>query len=42
MDEMLLEEVQEMMENGCGILEVFEYIQDNTDEDPFIYIDALM
>ena len=42
MNEELLEELQEMMDNGCGLLEIFEYIQYNTDEDPGIYIDALM
>ena len=42
MNEELLEELQEMMDNGCGLIEIFEYIQDNTDEDPCIYINALM
>lgn len=42
MDEMLLEEIEEMLENGCGMIEIFEYIQDNTDEDPTAYITALM
>lgn len=42
MDEELLEELSEMIDNGCSMVEVFEYIEDNTDEDPCIYIDALM
>ena len=42
MDEDLLEEIREMIDNGCGTLEIFEYIEDNTDEDPCIYINALI
>ena len=42
MDEELLEELSEMIDNGCSMVEVFEYIEDNTDEDPCIYINALM
>lgn len=42
MNQELLEELQEMMENGCGLLELFEYLQDNTDVDPTAYIIALM
>ena len=42
MNQELIEEIEEMMDNGCGMLEVFEYIQDNTDEDPTAYIMALM
>lgn len=42
MDEELLEELSEMIDNGSSMVEVFEYIEDNTDEDPCIYIDALM
>ena len=38
----LVEELNELIDNGAGMLEVFEYIQDNTDEDPTIYISALM
>ena len=38
----LVEELNELIDNGVGMLEVFEYIQDNTDEDPAIYISALM
>ena len=38
----LVEELNELIDNGAGMLEVFEYIQDNTDEDPAIYIAALM
>ena len=38
----LVEELNELIDNGAGMLEVFEYIQDNTDEDPAIYISALM
>ena len=37
----LVEELNELIDNGAGMLEVFEYIQDNTDEDPTIYISAL-
>ena len=37
----LLEELEEMVENGCGMVEIFEYIEDNTDEDPCIYIHEL-
>lgn len=42
MDEELLEELSEMIDNGCSMVEVFEYIEDNTDEDPTIYINHLM
>lgn len=42
MDNELLETIEEMMENGCGQLEIFEYIQDNTDEDPIKYLLALI
>ena len=38
----LLEELNELIDNGAGMIEVFEYIQDNTDEDPAKYIEALM
>ena len=38
----LVEELNELIDNGAGMLEVFEYIQDNIDEDPTIYISALM
>ena len=38
----LVEELNELIDNGAGMLEVFEYIQDNTDEDSAIYISALM
>ena len=38
----LLEEINELIDNGAGMIEVFEYIQDNTDEDPAKYIEALM
>ena len=42
MDEELLEELSEMIDNGSSMIEVFEYIEDNTDEDPTAYIFALM
>lgn len=42
MDEELLEELSEMIDNGASMVEVFEYIEDNTDEDPTIYINHLM
>ena len=38
----LLEEINELIDNGAGMIEIFEYIQDNTDEDPTKYIKALM
>ena len=41
----LLEEINELIDNGAGMIEVFEYIQDNTDEVPtkyIIHIKALM
>ena len=34
----LLEEINELIDNGAGMIEVFEYIQDNTDEEPTKYI----
>ena len=34
----LLEEINELIDNGAGMIEVFEYIQDHTDEDPTKYI----
>ena len=42
MDEELLEELSEMIDNGASMIEVFEYIEDNTDEDPTEYITELM
>ena len=42
MDRELLEELNEMIDNGCSMAEVFEYIEDSTDEDPTLYIMALM
>ena len=42
MDKELLEELNEMIDNGCGMVEIFEHIEDNTDEDPTLYIMALM
>ena len=42
LDEELLEELSEMIDNGCSMVEVFEYIEDNTDEDPTEYITKLM
>lgn len=41
MNEQLLEELEELMDNGAGMIEIFEYIQDNTDEDPVKYISLL-
>ena len=32
MNEELLEEINELIDNGAGMIEIFEYIQDNTDE----------
>lgn len=40
--EEIIEEVEELMENGAGIVEIFEYIQDNTDIDPAIIIEKLV
>ena len=42
MDRELLEELNEMIDNGCDMVEAFEHIEDNTDEDPTLYIMALM
>lgn len=42
MDEELLETLSEMIDNGASMIEVFEYIEDNTDEDPCLYISNLM
>lgn len=41
MDE-IVEEVQEMIDNGAGTLEIFEYIQDNTDIDPMFIFEKLL
>ena len=41
MNKQLLEELEELMDNGAGMIEIFEYIQDNTDEDPAKYISLL-
>lgn len=41
MDE-LVNEVEQLMENGAGIVEIFEYIQDNTDVDPALIIEKLV
>lgn len=30
----LIEIINEMISNGCGMIEVFEFIEDNTDLDP--------
>lgn len=40
--EELIEEVEQLMENGAGIIEIFEYIQDNTDVDPALIIEKLV
>ena len=40
--EELVDEVEQLMENGEGIIEIFEYIQDNTDEDPALIIEKLV
>lgn len=40
--EEIIEEVEQLMENGAGIVEIFEYIQDNTDIDPAIIIEKLV
>lgn len=41
LDEELLEELNDMLESGCGCIEVLEWLQDNTDLDPFLYISKL-
>lgn len=40
--EELINEVEQLMENGAGIIEIFEYIQDNTDVDPALIIEKLL
>ena len=30
----LIEIVNDMIDNGCGMIEVFEFIEDNSDFDP--------
>lgn len=40
-DTEFLDEVNELIENGAGMIEVYEYIQDNTDVDPLLVIEAL-
>lgn len=37
----LLDDITEMFENGCGSIEILEYIEDNTDLDPCLYIEEL-
>lgn len=41
LDQDLLEELEEMYENGAGSIEIYEYIEDNTDQDPCLYISEL-
>lgn len=38
----IIDEVEQLMENGAGIIEIFEYIQDNTDIDPALIIQELV
>lgn len=38
----LIEIIDEMIDNGCGMVEVFEFIEDNTDLDPAEIIMGLM
>lgn len=38
----LIEELQEMAENGCGVVEMWEYIEDNSDLDPTEFAMYLM
>lgn len=37
----LLEELNELIDNGADMVEVFEYIEDNTDLDPTMIINEL-
>lgn len=34
MDAELFEELQEMFDNGASMIEIYEFIEDNTDKDP--------
>lgn len=38
----LIEIVNDMLDNNCGIIEVFEFIEDNSDLDPTEIIMAVM
>lgn len=38
----LIETVNDMIDNGCGMVEVFEFIEDNTDLDPAEIIMGVM
>ena len=38
----LIEIVNDMINNGCGMVEVFEFIEDNSDLDPSEIIMAVM
>lgn len=38
----LIEIIDEMINNGCGMVEVFEFIEDNTDLDPAEIIMGVM
>lgn len=42
LDQDLLDELIEMFENGAGSVEIWEYIEDNTDQDPCLYIQEMM
>ena len=37
----LLDELNELIDNGADMVEVFEYIEDNTDLDPTAIINEL-
>lgn len=38
----IVEEVEQLMDNGAGTLEIFEYIEDNTDVDPMLIFEKLL
>lgn len=37
----VLKECKELMDNGCDMVEIFEWIEDNTDFDPAEIIDEI-
>lgn len=40
--EEIVEQVKEMLDNGAGTLEIFEYIEDNTDIDSMFIFESIL
>lgn len=40
--EEIIEELEQMRDNGCGVVEMWEFVEENTDLDPTIFADYLL